>query len=58
MSSPRQVYSCAVLSERRQGLVVELREVEKLRTKLRRVEARTIGRRRCVKAGNRTSAVY
>lgn len=29
MSSLRQIYSCAVLSERRQALVAELREVEK-----------------------------
>lgn len=51
MSSMRQVYTCAVLSERLHALVAELREVEKLRSKLRRVEARTLGRRRRVGLG-------
>lgn len=49
MSSTRQSYTCAVLSERLQALVAELREVEKLRSRLRHVEARTLGRRRRAK---------
>ncbi|MGY3652024.1 hypothetical protein ACVWW2_007315 [Bradyrhizobium sp. LM4.3] len=43
MSSTRQIFSSAVLSERHQALLEELRQVEKLRRKLRHVEARTIG---------------
>lgn len=40
MSSTRQIFSSAVLNERHQALLEELREVEKLRSKLRHVEAR------------------
>jgi hypothetical protein len=57
MSRTRQIYTCAVLSERLQALVAELREVEKLRSKLRHVEARTMGRRRRTRADGRARAV-
>jgi hypothetical protein len=57
MSRTRQFYTCAVLSERLQTLVAELREVEKLRSKLQRIGARAIGRRRRTKAGSRARAV-
>lgn len=57
MSSMRQIYTCAVLNERLQALVAELREVEKLRSKLRHLEARTIGKRRRDKPGSRARAV-
>lgn len=57
MSSTRQSYTCAVLSERLQALVTELREVEKLRSRLRHVEARTLGRRRRAKAASRARVV-
>ena len=57
MSSTRQLFSSAVLSERHQALLEELREVEKLRSKLRHVEARTIGRRRRTKPSGRAKAV-
>lgn len=49
MSRTRQIYTCAVLSERLQTLVAELREVEKLRSKLRHIGARATGRRRRTK---------
>lgn len=57
MSSTRQVYTSAVLRERLQTIVAELREVEKLRSRLRSLEARTIGRRRRAKVSNRARAV-
>jgi hypothetical protein len=57
MSSTRQIFSSAVLSERHQALLEELRQVEKLRRKLRHVEARTIGRRRRTKASGGARAV-
>ncbi|WP_181769591.1 hypothetical protein [Bradyrhizobium sp. UNPA324] len=57
MLRTRQIYTCAVLSERLQALVAELREVEKLRSKLRHVEARTMGRRRRTRADGRARAV-
>lgn len=57
MSSLRQSYGCAALSERLQALVAELRDVEKLRSKLRRAEARSIGRGRRAKPGSRAGAV-
>jgi len=55
MSSTRQIFSSAVLNERHQALLEELREVEKLRSKLRHVEART--RRKRTKASGRARAV-
>lgn len=57
MSSTGQVYNCAVLRERLQAILAELREVEALRSRLRNVEARTIGRRRRAKVGRRARAV-
>ena len=57
MSSTRRIFSSAVLSERHQALLEELREVEKLRSKLRHVEAKTIGRKRRIKASDRARAV-
>jgi hypothetical protein len=57
MSITRQIFSSAVLSERHQALLEELRQVEKLRRKLRHVEARTIGRRRRTKASGGARAV-
>jgi len=53
VSSLRETYTCAVLSERLQALVAELREVKMLRKKLRHLEARTIGKRRHAKPGRR-----
>lgn len=57
MLRTRQTYTCAVLRERLQALVTELREVEKLRSKLRHVEARAIGRRRRIRADGKARAV-
>ena len=57
MTDKRQIYAHAVLSERRQALVAELIEVKKLRSKLRRAEERTIGRRRLTNPGSRARAV-
>ena len=52
-----QTYTCAVLRARLQALVTELREVEKLRSKLRHVEARAISRRRRIRADGKARAV-
>ena len=57
MSSRRQVYTCAVLRERLQAIMAELREVETLRRRLRKVEAETLGRGRRAQAGRRAKAV-
>jgi len=57
MSGTRQAYTCAVLRERLQVIVAELREVEKLRSRLRNAEARTAIRRRRAKLGSRARAV-
>lgn len=56
MSSTRQSYTYTVMSERLQALVAELREVERLRSRLRHVEARTLGRRRRAKAAGRSKS--
>lgn len=58
MSSAPQAYTCAILRERLQTIVAaELREVEKLRSRLRNVEAKTVGRKRRAKVGSRARAV-
>ena len=57
MLRTRQTYTCAVLRARLQALVTELREVEKLRSKLQHVEARAISRRRRIRADGKARAV-
>lgn len=52
-----QTYTCAVLRARLQALVTELREVEKLRSKLCHVEARAISRRRRIRADGKARAL-
>lgn len=57
MSGTRQVYNCAVLRERLQTILAELREVEKLRNRVRDVQARSLVRRRRAKLSGRSRAV-
>lgn len=54
MSKQYQIYTCFAVLQKRQALIAQLLEVQKLRDRLREAEARMIGRRRRRAAGAAT----